>query len=355
MKVLMLGNDPTVKGGITSVISQLLAHNWNADGIEMKFIPTYVETNSVKKIFFFAKALTRIEKEFRTNKPDVVHMHMSYKGSFTRKYLLHRLCKKYNIPDIIHLHGSEFKKWYDEVDEKKKREIRTLLRESKAFIVLGEKWNKTIKEIEPTTKIVVVSNTVYIPDYTVGWKQPFTILFMGVLIKRKGVTDLIKAIDILKKENKLDNIRLKIAGSGEEEAGLKALCAQLGLDSYIDFTGWAAGETKEKLLRESQMLVLPSYNEGLPIAILEAISRGMPVVASDVGDISSAIKDGENGYLIKPGDVKDLATSIEKICTNRDTYSYMNKMSRELATNSFSDSSYFKMIRKLYDNVCYMK
>ena len=111
MKVLMLGNDPSVKGGITSVISQLLAHDWNSEGIDMKFIPTYVETNNVRKILFFAKALRRINKELKTNKPDVVHMHMSYKGSFTRKFFLHKLCKKNNIPDIIHLHGSEFKKW----------------------------------------------------------------------------------------------------------------------------------------------------------------------------------------------------------------------------------------------------
>nr|AAP32724.1 EpsJ [Lactococcus cremoris] len=229
------------------------------------------------------------------------------------KFFLHKLCKKNNIPDIIHLHGSEFKKWFDESDDKKKEQIQTLLKESAGFIVLGDKWNKAVKEIEPKTNTVVVSNTVHIPDYTVEWKQPFTVLFMGVLIKRKGVADLINAIYLLNKENKLDNVRLVIAGSGAEEAELKAMCTQLGLDNYIEFAGWTAGEKKEKLFRESQMLVLPSYNEGLPIAILEAISCGMPVVATNVGDISSAVIDGENGYLIEPGDVLAIKQAIEKI------------------------------------------
>ncbi|MGO2765975.1 MAG: glycosyltransferase family 4 protein [Streptococcus thermophilus] len=351
MKVLMLGNDPSVKGGITSVISQLLTHDWNSEGIDMKFIPTYVETNNVRKIFFFAKALRRINKELKTNKPDVVHMHMSYKGSFTRKFFLHKLCKKNNIPDIIHLHGSEFKKWFDESDDKKKEQIQTLLKESAGFIVLGDKWNKAVKEIEPKTNTVVVSNTVHIPDYTVEWKQPFTILFMGVLIKRKGVADLINAIYLLNKENKLDNVRLVIAGSGAEEAELKAMCTQLGLDNYIEFAGWTAGEKKEKLFRESQMLVLPSYNEGLPIAILEAISCGMPVVATNVGDISSAVIDGENGYLIEPGDVLAIKQAIEKIVWDPEVFNKMVTASRQLAESGFSDEKYFSCINDLYKEI----
>lgn len=347
----MLGNDPSVKGGITSVISQLLAHDWNSEGIDMKFIPTYVETNNVRKILFFAKALRRINKELKTNKPDVVHMHMSYKGSFTRKFFLHKLCKKNNIPDIIHLHGSEFKKWFDESDDKKKEQIQTLLKESAGFIVLGDKWNKAVKEIEPKTNTVVVSNTVHIPDYTVEWKQPFTVLFMGVLIKRKGVADLINAIYLLNKENKLDNVRLVIAGSGAEEAELKAMCTQLGLDNYIEFAGWTAGEKKEKLFRESQMLVLPSYNEGLPIAILEAISCGMPVVATNVGDISSAVIDGENGYLIEPGDVLAIKQAIEKIVWDPEVFNKMVTASRQLAESGFSDEKYFSCINDLYKEI----
>lgn len=313
----MLGNDPSVKGGITSVISQLLAHDWNAEGVDMKFIPTYVETNNVKKILFFAKAVKRIQREFKTNKPDVVHMHMSYKGSFTRKFFLHKLCKKNGIPDIIHLHGSEFKKWFDESDDKKKEEIKTLLKESAGVIVLGDKWKEVVKKIEPTTKAVVVNNTVRIPNCTVEWNLPITVLFMGVLIKRKGVADLIRAVDILKKKNRLDNVKFVIAGSGVEEAELKTMCKKLELDKYINFVGWTSGEKKERLFRESQMLVLPSYNEGLPVSILEAISYGMPVVATCVGDISAAIIDGENGYLVEPGDVDALANSIYKLISEK--------------------------------------
>lgn len=348
MKVLMLGNDPSVKGGITSVISQLLAHDWNAEGIDMNFIPTYVEANNVKKILFFARALGKIKKEFKNNKPDIVHMHMSYKGSFTRKFMLHKLCKRNGIPDIIHLHGSEFKKWFDDADDNKKELIRTLLKESAGFIVLGDKWNRAVKEIEPTTKTVVVSNTVHIPGYTVQWKQPFTVLFMGVLIKRKGVADLINAVNLLKKEERLDNVRFVIAGSGAEEVELKAMSTHLGLDDNIHFAGWTEGEKKEQLFRESQLLVLPSYNEGLPIAILEAISCGMPVIATNVGDISSSVVDGENGYLIEPGDVKALANAIYKLISDKSNWKKQSETARKISSTRFNEVLFFETISNLY-------
>ena len=87
IRVLMIGNDSSVKGGITSVISQLLDHDWAADGVNMKFIPTYIAANPVKKILFFEKALRRIRGLLANpqTRPDVVHIHMSYKGSFVQE------------------------------------------------------------------------------------------------------------------------------------------------------------------------------------------------------------------------------------------------------------------------------
>ena len=301
IKVLMIGNHQSVKGGITSVIQQLLSFDWDSVGVEMKFIPTYIEASGIKKIAYFIRAYMNIEKEMRRNKPDIVHIHMSYRGSFYRKYAIHKLCKKYGVPDVIHLHGSEFQKWYNESDDRTKEKIRTLLRESASFIVLGEKWNKAIHDIEPKTKTVVVRNTVPVPNYTTSWNEKrFQFLFLGVLIKRKGVADLIQAISLLKKEGSLNNIKFVIAGSGAEEANLKQQARELQVESWIEFAGWTDGKAKERYLKDSQALVLPSYNEGLPMAVLEAISYGLPVIATDVGDMAAAVRDGENGYLIQP-------------------------------------------------------
>lgn len=351
MKVLMVGNDPSVKGGITSVINQIMAHDWEKEGVEIKFLPTYIEANNAKKILFFANAYRKIEVGLKSNRPDVVHIHMSYKGSFTRKFQIHKLCKKYGIPDVIHLHGSEFKKWYDKSDDKKKEKIRTLMKECSTFIVLGEKWNKVIKEIEPMTNTLVVSNTVHVPESTVHWDEPFKILFMGVLIQRKGVADLLKAAKLLKDEKKAENVKFIIAGSGAEEESLKNMSKELGLDNCVNFVGWADGEQKKNLYETCQMLVLPSYNEGLPMSILEAMSYGMPIVSTNVGDISSAVIDGENGYLIEPGNVEALADALAMVAGNKTVWERFSHNSKNTIIEKFNEKTYFEDLLLLWNRV----
>lgn len=352
LKVLMVGNDSSVKGGITSVISQMLSHDWKSEGIEMNFIPTYIDTNILNKILFFLFAYFRIIHCIKKWKPNVVHIHMSYKGSFSRKFIIHKLCKKYDIPDIIHLHGSEFEKWYLSKNERKQMQIKKMLREAASFIVLGNSWNNIVKRIEPKTKTIIISNTINIPKETARWEdKPFQILFLGVLIQRKGISDLLHAIQIIEETGNGGDFRLVIAGVGREEENLRKLCNQLNLNEVVTFVGWTDGQKKIDLLYNSQLLVLPSYNEGLPVAILEAISYGLPVISTNVGDISTAVVDGKNGYLILPGDIETLAIKIQKIFQSREKYERMSAYSRKLAKNKFSDVTYFKTLIMCYQQI----
>ena len=349
IKVLLIGNDPSVKGGITSVISQIREHDWEQEGVDMRFIPTYIEASFLKKFLFYVKAYGRIRRCIRKWHPDVAHIHMSYRGSFTRKYRVHQLCRAHGVKTVIHLHGSEFEKWYHTLKDKKQQKVRKMLREAEGFIVLGNKWNEAVKKIEPKTKTVVVSNTVKIPQEMVSWKDdPFQILFLGVLIKRKGVADLLRAMKLLVKRGKAENVHLVIAGSGQEEERLHSICKKYQLDKYVEFAGWTDGDKKLSLMKQSQMMVLPSYNEGLPMAILESMSYGLPIVSTDVGDISAAVRDGENGYLIQPGDIEGLAAAMEKVYVSKEEYERLSKNSKKIATEEFADVTYFETLAELY-------
>lgn len=350
MKVLMVGNDHSVKGGITSVITQLLSHDWDQNDIQMDFIPTYVETGAVKKIVFFANAYLKIRKYIITDHPDVVHIHMSYKGSFVRANLLFKLCRRYSIPVIVHLHGSEFSKWYNSSNKRQKEKVRLFLRQVSVLIVLGNKWNAEIEKIEPQTKTVVVSNSVDIPKASVHWNdKKIQFLFLGVLIPRKGVFDLLNAAAKVKRiSNK--PIKYVIAGTGVEEEKLKTQTDALGLDDTVKFAGWTTGKKKRKLIQESQVMVLPSYNEGLPISILEGISYGMPVIATNVGDINAAVHDGDNGFLVRCGDIDQLAEKIIEVA-DKDIFSKMSIESKFLAKEKFSEKHYFESIKEIYEEV----
>lgn len=317
--VLMVGNDPSVKGGMTSVIVQLLSYDWDAHGIHMSFIPTYIEGNPVRKVLFFAKSLLHIRKQlkrFNPHRPDIVHIHMSYRGSFVRARIIHQMCKCANVPDIVHMHGSEFSKWFSSCREKKQRQIREFLSEVNRVIVLGDSWKKRIQSIEPDTTIQVVHNSVKIPelDKINQWNNTtFQVLYMGVLIKRRGVSDLLDAVAMLRDDNLLGNMRFIVAGTGSEEVLLKDKVKKSNLEDVVHFTGWVNGDEKALLYQESQAFVLPSYNEGLPVAVLEAISYGLPVISTDIGDIQAAVHDGENGIIITPGDISALVDALNGI------------------------------------------
>lgn len=344
----MCGNHPLNKGGMTSVINQIRDYNWNKEGIELSFIPTFIPGNSIKKIIFFCISYIKILIRFLISKPDIVHMHMSYKGSFSRKYIIHKLCKVFGVKDIIHLHGSEFKKWYDKLDNSKKKKIKKLFTECNEFIVLGRNWEKIIKSISPNVKVTVISNAVKIPTKIACWNNDkFQILYLGVLIPRKGVLDLVDCISLLKNNYKIENFVLVIAGTGEDENKIRKQIRRYGLEKYIVIKGWIEGKEKEHLFQNSQILVLPSYNEGLPISILEGISYGLPVIASNVGDISMAVHNNINGYLIKPGDKEKMADCIISLMS-KVTYSRMSLSSRKIAEDQFSEEKMFSNLITLY-------
>jgi len=341
VKVLTCGNHPKINGGITSVIAQIRAFDWKNENISMSFVPTYYGNNVILMIIGFIVAYIRIIKKILLDRVEIVHIHMSYKGSFYRAMIINNLCKKLCVKTIIHLHGSTFKNWYDGLDDKEKLRVKQLFETANATIVLGHKWKKVVSDIAPNANIFVVNNSVEIPEKTVDWNNShFGILFMGVLIE---------SIKLLRDLNQIGNMKLTIAGSGKEENRLIGLVNKYNLSQYVEFAGWVSGKDKEKYYRDNQLFVLPSYNEGLPMSILEAMSFGMPIIATDVGDVSCAVD--ENGFLIKPGDIKGLSDRILKIYSSKHLFITMSKKSRELAIKNFSNSQFFNELRTIYFNI----
>ncbi len=351
IKVLMVGNHPSNKGGMTSVIGQIRSKEWTQEGIELTFIPTYFPGNPIKKVLFFGIAYFKILIRFFFNKPDIVHMHMSYKGSFTRKNAIHKLCKLFRVKDIIHLHGSEFEKWYYASKEEKRKKIKRLLSECDRFIVLGEGWKNIVNRIEPAAPVTIINNGIEIPEEMVSWNDTCCqVLFLGVLIPRKGLRDLVKAVSILKDTGKIGILHFVIAGTGEEESVIKNLVKEAGVDDFVSFAGWVSGDKKKELLLKSQVLISTSYNEGLPISILEAASYGLPIVSTDVGDISSVVKNGINGFLFEPGDVDAIIDALKNIsCCDR--FKQMSIESRKIIESTFSIELFYRRLMKLYQEL----
>lgn len=349
MKILVIGNHPKVKGGITTVMNSFKTYSAVSDQANIKFLYTYRYDNVLFNILYFMFSIYKLFIKICFFNPDIIHIHMSFKGSFYRKNFIVKIVRFFKKKVIIHLHGSEFEKWFLQLNTKRQSEVIKFCNNVDSFIVLGEYWKKFINKISNNDNIYILNNAVSIPNYTVKLSEEFNILYLGVLIKRKGVQDLIDAVDLLdKKILDKNNVKFLITGSGLEYSNLFERVKMLNLDKYIEFLGWVNNDDKKTLLINSQLLVLPSYNEGLPMAILEAMSYGMPIISTNVGDIPQAVTHNENGFLFKPGSKMELSMFMHNIITDVDKWLKMSKSSKKIAVKKFDIDTYFNDLYNIY-------
>lgn len=352
VSVLTIGSSNSVKGGITTVIEQFLNYSW--DSIDMSFLPTYIEGGKIKQMFFFCVAIWKYLFVLLFDRPDIVHVHMSYKGSFIRKFIMVKMSKVFKVKTILHLHGSEFKIFYENSNTAVQRCIKQLFESVDQTIVLGQSWFEFIQNIAPKSRITICNNAIDIPIEIANLnKGEFNILFLAVLLKRKGIYDLVDVVRNLKDERFFEhkNIKFIIAGDGPEYQNLVDYVQKYKLESLIDIIGWIDSTQKQKLLKNSQLLVLPSYNEGLPMAILEAMSYGIPIISTDVGSISEVVIPRKTGYLISPGNVGQLKSAIKEVTENKECWRTLSINAKNLIVNSYNKEKYLNNFQKIYINL----
>ena len=352
--VTMVGTAPRGQGGVSSVVTQFLNHNWG-ETVSLTHINTHVSGNVFKRIHVFLSAYGKLlyEMLFERN-TDIIHMHMSGNGSFYRKYLLHRMIKKFGMKDVIHLHASHFQTFYQNANTCVKKRIRRMLRECDRILVLGTYWKRVIIEIEPDAKVEILRNAVKIPKETSSWNETtYRLLYLGTLIERKGIPDLLEAMQILNCNHPAlaSRLQLLIAGSGPEEKALRIMVERMKLTSQVQFVGWIDGAQKSCLIQSVQCMVLPSYDEGLPVAILEILSYGIPVVSTDVGSIAEAVVDGQNGFLVPVHDPERIATAITEIFKSRMQWVSFSENARNLAKQYYDEEKMFAELERIYQEL----
>jgi len=130
--------------------------------------------------------------------------------------------------------------------------------------------------------------------------------FLGRITRDKGMWELIEAFERV--HGRVPDCSLVIAGDGEDEAELRAAVAERGLDGAVEFLGRIPYEGLAEFFERSDCLVLPSYSEGLPMAVLEAVAHRRPIVATDVGDLKRMF--GHTAFICRPRDADDLERAL---------------------------------------------
>ena len=334
--VLMFGPHLKATSGISNVVN-----NWIEAGIERQvnvyYISTlrhYVQGRYIHKIMNAMIAYIRlIIKTF--GKIDIVHIHMSSNRSFYRKWFIYKWSKFRKIKTVIHLHGSEFQIFYHYANKPVKRMILEVFESADAIFVVSDRWKTFVSSICNNQNIQIIYNGANLEKYTdsSGGKDRINVTFMGRLGERKGVFDLLSAFE--KIIPLVRNAHLVLGGDGEVEKARRRI-EENNNQERIHVLGWVSGEKKIEVFKECDIYVLPSYNEGLPGSILEAMAVGVPIISTTVGGIPDAVQNDINGYLINPGDVEKLYRKLLVLCQDEELRKRMGKESQKIVRDKFN-------------------
>jgi len=159
------------------------------------------------------------------------------------------------------------------------------------------------------------------------------LLYVGRLATEKGLPTLIESLSQLCSE--LPDLKLTVVGDGPDRDFLEALTKNSNLIDNVSFVGYQSQSAVRQYLRETDIFVLPSFAEGIPVVLMEAMATGVPVVTSNIAGISELVESGKNGYLVPPGEVRALTATLESLIPNADLRNKLGQNGRDKIKKNF--------------------
>lgn len=309
------------------------------------------ETRGFRSIYLlpiFVSMLIKIIQARKNHNIDIIHVSDVVPSGF-----LASLCCKH-IPLIVGLRGSDIKVFAKKVLFRWSVKY-ALKRATKIVALSNDLKQEAIKLGAREDKIEVISGGIDTVQFKPGDKHvaklrldlpgKFLILFVGNLIKLKGVDKLIKASAKLICE--LPH-QLVIIGDGPERARLEQLTSNLEVGNAL-FTGRVQHQDMPLYMNAADVLALPSESEGLPDTVQEAMACGVPVIATNVGGLPELITDGVNGFLLN--NEAELEECLQLLISNPELRAEMGANAREFAVNNLSIEKVINQTEELYTSV----
>lgn len=278
-----------------------------------------------------------------------VHVNMAERLSLFRKGAIIALCKALNIPVVLHLHAAQLHHFYRRLPNPLQALIGWFFSLSTTCIVLGESSQRfVIDELHVAPeKVRIVINGVPAPELPNKQRTnvKFNLLFLGNLSERKGVSDLLRALSNPGFDSQ--QLALTIAGGGDIEH-YQQLAQQLRVDNLVSFAGWVDQAQAAALLSKADALILPSYDEGLPLVILEAMASGVAVICTPVGEIPSVLTDQLNACFVTPGDSVNIAAIIQRLMSDPEFRLKLQQNGRDIYLREFCVARFFANIASIH-------
>ena len=302
--------------------------------------------------FVFARALGALTWRLATRRYRLLHVNMTQRGSTFRAFFVVLLAWLARTPVVLHLHSSEYRAFVESLPLPAVALVRWMFHRAARVVVLGDVWAGYTRAALrlPADRVEVIRNAVPGPDFLPprSGAGEVHILFLGQVGVRKGAGDLIDALG----SPEVAGLRWRatFAGDGDVEP-YRRRTSCLGLDRRVRFTGWVDQDAVRAELKAADVMVLPSYAEGLPLSVLEALAHGLTVISTPVGAIAEVIEDGVTGLLVQAGDVDGLARALERVISDGALRARLGAAGRERWGREHALAPHARRLVALYDEV----
>lgn len=344
-RVLMLGTALDGRGGVATVVS-MLREGGLFEREAVRYVATHADGGRGAKARAALSGMLRTLGICLFRRPQVVHVHAASNASFLRKSLLLAVARGAGCRTVFHLHGACFDRYAgQQASPLLRRWIRHTLRSASVVIALSPHWADFLRRFAPGARVVVIPNSVPLPPAPAVPEDAGRILFLGQIEPRKGVYELLEALALLAPRH--PQVALAIGGQGEVEQ-VRRRAAALGVLDRVQFLGWLTGADKQAELARAAVFCLPSHAEGLPMAMLEAMAAAKAIVATGVGGIPYAVRDGDNGLLVAPGDPAALAAALASLLDDGARRRQLGQRARATIAREFEAGAVIDRIAAVY-------
>ena len=349
MNVLMVGVDKTTVGGMLTVIENYLEDPAFCRQTNLKYASAVVRGNKLSKLAALFQNLPGIWRTIRREQIDIVHVHMAERGSVFREGFIVWMAKKMGCRTIIHMHGATVEDWYMRQARWVQKLTGKIFNTADLMLVLGENWVPFMERVmgpQNRKKIKVLYNGAAVEEENRYNPDAKNVLFYGMLIPRKGIEDLLAAFQMIL-DDIPDDVNLILYGDDGEKNIMEKI-EKYGLRERAQYRGWLKLGERTRCFEETMIHVLPSYNEGLPMTVLETMGYGIPNISTPVAAIPEVIKDGENGRLVKPGDRKGLAAAMKELILCRELRTAFSRQAYQDVRETFSLQAHKENLIRIY-------
>jgi glycosyltransferase involved in cell wall biosynthesis len=308
-RVLFLG--PDEPGGMRTAIDALL-NSPLIDRYRIEVVVTHRGSGAARRLTVFAAALARLAWWSLRGRGRIVHIHATKRGSAFRKAICVLLAKALRRRVVLHMHAGpgDIATFGAGLGSAKRGFLQLAFRKADRVLSVSRASATALSGEFACGDIAVLPNPAPEPPPGAGRMvadpDPVALYLGGFANPVKGGEVLLEALA----GADFDEARLVLAGPGSPPARLAEL---LAARPRLQWRGWLEPPAKEELLMESAIFVLPSTSEGLPMALLEAMSHGLAIVCTAVGGVPDTVVDGADALLVEPGDAEALSAAIARL------------------------------------------